>query len=235
MRTRHALTAFLALAIATQSLAFAQAPSTPAKPGTPAAATPAPMPAVTATQPAAPAAAPVATATPPAVPAAAPATTSPAAPTAGQATTPAASSAVASSVVTTKKLYCPPISKLMKKDMFWGAPGGWRSYSQSFVSTIDSFAGAQWVGINLGKMLCVYKGKQTFEFPVVLQNDALTPTPEGGKWVVKAGGYNNCLSGDTLDCPFKFEETTTSKDAVNELDFFKGKEDYLKSDPSKQP
>lgn len=220
MRIRHALMAFLALAIATQSFAFAQAPSTP-KPGTPAAA--APSPAVTAAPPAAPAAAPVATATPPA------------APTAGQATTPAASSAVASSVVTTKKLYCPPISKLMKKDMFWGAPGGWRSYSQSFVSTIDSFAGAQWVGINVGKMLCVYKGKQTFEFPVVLQNDALTPTPEGGKWVVKAGGYNNCLSGDTLDCPFKFEETTTSKDAINELDFFKGKEDYLKSDPSKQP
>lgn len=131
-----------------------------------------------------------------------------------------------------KNIYCPEIKKLLKKDMFWGAPGGWRSYSQSFVGAIDSFSGAQWVGINVGKMLCVYKGKETFEFPVVLQNDTLTPAPEGEKWVKQAGGYSNCLSGDRLDCPFKFsEENTEKKDVYKELDFFKGKTDYLKDDP----
>lgn len=212
MKTRHALMAFMVLAIATQSLAFAQAPSAPTPPG-----------------------AATATTTPPMAPAATPAAAPPTAPTAPQDATAAASSLEQANVLNSKKMYCPPITKLMKKEMFWGAPGGWRSYSQSFVNSIDSFAGAQWVGINVGKMLCVYKGKQTFEFPVVLQNDTLSPTPEGGKWVAKAGGYNNCLSGDTLDCPFKFQETPTGKDASKELDFFKGKEDYLNSDLGNQP
>lgn len=140
----------------------------------------------------------------------------------------------AATTKTTKKLYCPEVAKLMKKDMFWGAPGGWKSYSQSFVDVIDNFSGAQWVGVNVGKMLCVYKGKSSFEFPVVLQNDTLTPVPEGQKWVKQSGGYINCLSGDVLDCPFKFEETTTDiNNAYKELDFFKGKPDYLKDDSSK--
>ncbi len=140
----------------------------------------------------------------------------------------------AATTKTTKNLYCPEIGKLMKKEMFWGAPGGWKSYSQSFVDVIDSFSGAQWVGVNVGKMLCVYKGKGSFEFPVVLQNDTLTPIPEGQKWVKQSGGYINCLSSDALDCPFKFEETTTDiKNAYKELDFFKGKPDYLKDDSSK--
>lgn len=140
----------------------------------------------------------------------------------------------AATTKTTKKLYCPEVTKLMKKDMFWGAPGGWKSYSQSFVDAIESFSGAQWVGVNVGKMLCVYRGKQSFEFPVVLQNDTLTPVPEGQKWIKQSGGYINCLSGDVLDCPFKFEETTTDiNNVAKELDFFKGKPDYLKDDPSR--
>ena len=129
----------------------------------------------------------------------------------------------------TKKLYCPDVSKLKKINMFWGAPGGWRSYSESFVNVVDSFTGAQWVGINVGKMLCTYKSKSTFEFPVVLQNDTLTPEPEGDKWVKqKEGGYSNCISGDLLECPFKFEqEQANDKNIYKELDFFKGKKDYL--------
>lgn len=147
---------------------------------------------------------------------------------------PVVSQETAATTRTTKNLYCPEVGKLMKKEMFWGAPGGWKSYSQSFVDVIDSFSGAQWVGVNVGKMLCVYKGKGSFEFPVVLQNDTLTPVPEGPKWVKQSGGYINCLSGDVLDCPFKFEETTTDiKNVYKELDFFKGKADYLKDDSSR--
>ncbi len=131
---------------------------------------------------------------------------------------------------TTKKLYCPDVSKLKKINMFWGAPGGWRSYSESFVNVIDSFSGAQWIGVNVGKMLCVYRSKSTFEFPVVLQNDTLTPIPEGEKWIVTKEGYRNCISGDILECPFKFEEQKTEKtDIYKELDFFKGKKDYLEN------
>lgn len=148
--------------------------------------------------------------------------------------TPVITQETAATTKTTKNLYCPAIDKLMRKEMFWGAPGGWKSYSQSFIEVIDSFSGAQWVGVNVGKMLCVYKGKGSFEFPVVLQNDTLTPVPEGGKWVKQQSGHINCLSADVLDCPFRFEETTTDiKNVYKDLDFFKGKADYLKDDPNR--
>jgi hypothetical protein len=223
MRTQHILMALFTVTLAAQAQAFAQTP--PATP--PAAAAPA------APQTVAPAASAAPTA--PSV-ASAPATTPAAAPAATEANTGTAST------TSVKKLYCPEISKLIKKEMFWGAPGGWRSYSESFVNTIASFGGAQWIGINLGKMVCVYKGKETFEFPVVLQNDTLTPTPEGDKWVKptpkpgESSGYMNCLSGDILDCPFKFqEEKTDMKDVYKDLDFFKGKGDYLKNDGTTPP
>lgn len=170
----------------------------------------------------------------PAPPPAANPSTTPAGSTNTAATGPTAAAETSATTTTTKKLYCPEISKLKKIDMFWGAPGGWRSYSQSFVNTIASFSGAQWVGINVGKMLCVYKGKETFEFPVVLQNDTLTPVPDGEKWIKQPGGYINCLSGEIQDCAFKFQEATTDiKNVYKELDFFKGKTDYLKDDPAK--
>lgn len=221
MRTQQILVLTLALAFATQSQALAQTPPD---------ATP------TAVQNAAPAA------NTPATPGA---TDNTATPTTTNTGTPAATTANqgTAETTTTKSLYCPAIIKLKKIDMFWGAPGGWRSYSESFVNSIASFSGAQWIGINVGKMVCVYKGKETFEFPVVLQNDTLTPTPEGGKWVKKAttaadaSGYINCLSNDVLDCPFKFEEQKTDmKNVYKNLNFFKDKPDYLKNDnPSAPP
>jgi len=134
----------------------------------------------------------------------------------------------------TKKIYCPDVKKLKKITMFWGAPGGWRSYSESFVNVIDSFSGAQWIGVNVGKMLCIYRSKATFEFPVVLQNDTLTPAPTGEKWIKQPGGYYNCISGDLLECPFRFEEEKSSETNVyKELDFFKGKKDYLENNTTK--
>ena len=203
MINQRLLSALLVFALAASTQACGQpsnSTETPPAPGTPA--------------PATPSAAPTPAPTPEAAPAATPSTI----PTEPN-----------NETTTTKKLYCPDVSKLKKINMFWGAAGGWRSYSESFVNVVDSFVGAQWVGINVGKMLCIYKSKATFEFPIVLQNDTLTPVPEGDRWVYKQKeGLSNCISGDILACPFKFEEEKANvKDIHKELDFFKGKKDYI--------
>lgn len=168
---------------------------------------------------------------PSATPAAAPANVAPPAPlpttTAATATTPAPSATPTSVAQSgTKTIICPPIEKLIKKELFWGAPGGWRSYSQSFVNTIESFSGAQWVGVEVGKMLCVYKGKESFDFPVVLQNDTLTPAPKGNKWISQRGGYVNCLSSIVDECPFQVKE---EKQDMQEI--YKGLE-FKKNQPA---
>lgn len=121
-------------------------------------------------------------------------------------------------------IYCPEHFKLQKHGLFWEGPSGWRSYAQSFVNEIDSFLGARWSGVNVGKMACVYKGKKAYTFPVVLQNDKLVPTPKSGKWGALKDGTVECHSHEILDCPFEFtKQETDIKRVYEELEFFEGK------------
>lgn len=115
---------------------------------------------------------------------------------------------------------CPETYKLVKKDLFWEAPNGWRSYSQSFDTEIKSFLGAKWTGINVGKMACIYSGEKKFGFSIVLQNDQLVPPPTGGKWGGLNDGVVECHSDDPNLCPFKYEkEETDIKRVYEDLNF----------------
>lgn len=121
-------------------------------------------------------------------------------------------------------IYCPEHFELQKHGLFWEGPSGWRSYAQSFVNEIDSFLGARWSGVNVGKMACVYKGKKAYTFPVVLQNDKLVPTPKNGKWGKLSDGKVECHSNEILDCPFEFtKQETDIKRVYEELEFFEGR------------
>ena len=75
-------------------------------------------------------------------------------------------------------------------------------------------------------MLCVYKGKESFDFPVVLQNDTLTPAPKGDIWISQKGGYVNCLSGLIEKCPFQVEEKKKDMNQIyDDLNFKKNQPD----------
>ncbi len=145
----------------------------------------------------------------------APATTAPAA---TGTETPAATATVTKII----KVYCPETYKLVKKELFWGAEPGWRSYAQSFDTEIQSFLGAKWTGINVGKMACIYSGTKKFGFPIILQNDQLVPPPTGGKWGELHDGNVECHSNDPNLCEFKYEKQETDiKRVYEELQFKK--------------
>lgn len=125
-----------------------------------------------------------------------------------------------------EKIICPEYAELSKKGLFWGAPDGWRSYSQSFVGEVVSFVEAQWHGVNVGKMMCVYVGKVSRQFPVVLQNDMLTKMPTGLKWGGLKNGVVKCKSTNINDCPFFHTKRDVDVEkAYDELDFKKSKGD----------
>lgn len=126
-------------------------------------------------------------------------------------------------------ILCPPPSALVKNGLFWGTPtGGWRSYSEAFDTSIVSFMGAQWVGINVGKMICIYKGNLAMSFPITLQNDTLAQTPTGNNWGTDQGGYRNCHSANMQDCPFVVKSQSVNMQQIYQsLDFFKGKPNPL--------
>jgi len=99
---------------------------------------------------------------------------------------------------------CPAI-KALKKDetkMTWSAGGKWKSYGTSFVNKIASFSGAQWNGVNLGQVICVYRGNEQTDFPVLLVYGTLANEPHDGAWSKNLGGYRNCTSKKQNRCAF---------------------------------
>jgi hypothetical protein len=130
---------------------------------------------------------------------------------------------------TIQSLICPLPSALIKNGLFWGtATGDWKSYSESFDSSISSFMGAQWVGINVGKMVCIYKGNLATSFPITIQNDTLSQAPTGSKWGTDQGGFRNCHSANVQDCPFIVKtQSVNIQQIYKTLDFFKGKPNPL--------
>lgn len=136
--------------------------------------------------------------------------------------------------VTIQTYFCPQSNQLIKNGLYWGtSTGGWKSYSESFDTTVVSFVGAQWVGINVGKMVCIYKGNLPISFPITIQNDTLSQVPSGGLWGNDLGGYRNCHSGNVLDCPFVVKTQTVNIQQIYEsLDFFKGKPNPLNQNNS---
>lgn len=109
--------------------------------------------------------------------------------------------------------FCPKPSALVRKGQLWEAPGGWRSYTASFVKNIAGFGGAQWIGIRVGKIICLYKGKVADTFPVTLERDNLAHSPEDFRWGKDLGGYKNCHSSDVEQCPFLLVKSTTPEKA----------------------
>lgn len=133
--------------------------------------------------------------------------------TAGNASGPAQPSGQTSATTTQQGTltHCPFPSELIRKNMWWRAPNNWRSYTRSFVTEIASFIGAQWVGVNVGAIICIYQGKNATDFPVTIQQNAvIVPMPTGGKWQdPDQSGRVNCYSNNVADCPFTLPKKTT--------------------------
>lgn len=137
----------------------------------------------------------------------------------------AATADAAGNAPATPQDYCPAPESLQKEDLIWSAPGGWVSYSESFDKKIVGFVKAEWIGVNVGKIICLYKGNQVNSFPVALElkHNKLVPIPSGAQWGKEHNGRKECLAGAVKDCPFQFEKSAEDKNIYQDLDFFKDK------------
>lgn len=124
-----------------------------------------------------------------------------------------------------QQYHCPPSSALVKKNMLWVAPYGWVSYDQSFIKDNPQFFGAEWVGIKVGKIICLYKDSKTIAFPVALQQKQAisVPMPSGGNWRQEKESYFSCFSSNVYDCLFKIKMPEPNKNIYDDIDFFKDK------------
>lgn len=102
------------------------------------------------------------------------------------------------------ELFCPEPQMLVNKNSYWEVNDAWRSDTQSLGTKITSFIGTQWFGVNVGKIVCLYKEDVKLGFPVALItiHPVIILDPEGAHWTVAKEGYKQCASGDVKDCPF---------------------------------
>ena len=100
------------------------------------------------------------------------------------------------------ELYCPKISELKQTNMKWHAETqvNWKEAEESFVTEIASFEGAQWQGIRVGEVSCIYKGSDSNTFPIVLQNNHMFEQPTHANWI-RSGSTYNCLNSEVENCP----------------------------------
>src|SRR3990167_5236286 len=145
-------------------------------------------------------------------------------------------------VTTTKtpNSFCPDISQVKKNQITqkWKAQtkdGAWKSYQTSFATKLTQFIGAQWRGVCVGQVTCVYKAEQRFTIegnltiqpalPVLLVFHALTFQPTKGKWKRNAQGLYNCYAYHKKNSPFKIRMQKPNKNVYQEAESLKSVDD----------
>jgi hypothetical protein len=101
---------------------------------------------------------------------------------------------------------CPHSSDLVKDPQTnrWSALGVWNGSDESLVTSVTTFLGAQWQGINLGQPFCIYQGVPQGTFDIILAYHTFAVTPQAGKWQANANQtVFKCFSHDSNDCLFQ--------------------------------
>ena len=121
------------------------------------------------------------------------------------------------------KEFCPAVEDLYQNnDMTWSAPGGWKGSNPSFMHSVQQFVGAQWIGVNVGDVLCLYAKAGRTDFPITLQKQIVTISPTGGSWSADQGGHKDCKSNDINHCGFEEQIQHGTENLYEDINFYKG-------------
>lgn len=119
---------------------------------------------------------------------------------------------------------CPAPNTLTKdpKTMLWSAPGGWKSYQSSFANKMGKFMGAQWDGVEVGQVVCLYQPADPYAFVVQLFYNKIVFEPTNPPWSKNLKGYRNCASHNLNDCAFMIRlKPKGNKNIYQQLDNYK--------------
>ena len=130
---------------------------------------------------------------------------------------------------------CPQVSelKLNPKTNEWKTDSDWNSTAGSFSRSVTSFLGAQWKGVELGYLLCLYQGPNKNEFPIGMHRNMVIQSPEKllDNLSPKGADYKNpwnvkekktqvtmdCYSKNSNPCDCPFIEYVEKKESVDEI------------------
>lgn len=121
-----------------------------------------------------------------------------------------------------KSFFCPLVKDLRKQGVYWVSGDNWRSYSESFTNRIGSFIGAQWIGVQVGKIICLYvSDDKNFDFPISLEQiqSSIVIQPNGNSWSALIDNHKICHSTNVVDCPFYVKQEEKIDDIYKAIEY----------------
>lgn len=117
---------------------------------------------------------------------------------------------------------CPSLTSITKKGLIWTSQDGkWENYTPSSASKIINFVGAQWLGIKVGKIICLYQTDEEVSFPLALEQTKaqLILEPKGYGWSSLIENYKLCKSANISDCPYSVEPPKDISNLYDEIGY----------------
>jgi hypothetical protein len=116
--------------------------------------------------------------------------------------------------------YCPGPHVLVKQGLRWVSQDGrWETHTPSSATEILNFIGAQWLGIKVGKIICLYQTNEEVSFPLALEQtraQAILEPREAG-WGPLISNHRLCKSASIADCPYYIEPPREVGDIFEEI------------------
>ncbi len=127
--------------------------------------------------------------------------------------------------VTTDQLtpiHCPEPEALVKQELKWTTRDKkWENYTPSSATRVLNFIGAQWLGIKVGKVICLYQTDEEVAFPLALEQTRAQSIlePQGFGWSSLIGSHKLCKSASIADCPYFVEPPRNPSNIYDEIKY----------------
>lgn len=120
--------------------------------------------------------------------------------------------------------FCPQPGELVKNniDLKWTTKDNkWTSYTPSAAIKILGFLGAQWVGIKVGEVICLYQTDEAAAFTLELQQVKVQSIlePKGAGWSSAIGNRRICKSVNVADCRYLIEPPKDTSNVYDEIKY----------------
>jgi hypothetical protein len=120
-----------------------------------------------------------------------------------------------------ESLHCPDPTALQKEGSWWKVDDIWKSDTQSAGKKIKEFIGAQWMGIRVGKIICLYNEEEKYAFSVAMitVQPVLIMEPMASVWVANEKGHKSCISHNVLNCSFVQQKAARDIDLYEQIKY----------------
>lgn len=117
---------------------------------------------------------------------------------------------------------CPQPEELINQAGTWITKNGrWKCYTPSTASKVTSFLGAQWAGIKVGKIICLYQTNEAVGFPLAVEQVSSKSIlePSGVGWSASTSDRRYCKSVNVADCSFVEAPERDTSDIYKEIEY----------------